>query len=173
LFKRFLAQPEPYNSSECGGYQQHSKRHKGEIMRKHCVRILSAFFGLAAAALTVKGQAADQIVVKIPYEFVVAGKTLPAGTYRVNRVSDHDERALAINSYENHATVLVLSSEVIDRSGAEHPSVSFQQVGDQHLLSKIETADHIFTIPVSSPAVLESAMKKQGGPSGSVSSGSK
>jgi hypothetical protein len=130
------------------------KRHKGEMMRKHCVRILSVFFGLAAAALTVQGQAADQLVVKIPYEFVVAGKTLPAGTYRVNRVSDYDERALAISSFENRVAVVVIPSEVIDRSGAEQPSVSFQQVGEQHLLSKIATADHVFAIPVSNAAVL-------------------
>jgi len=142
-------------------------------MKKHCVRILSVFFGLAALALTAKGQAVDQLVVKIPYEFVVAGKTLPAGTYRINRVSDRDEKALAISSLENHAGVLVLSSEVADKTRSEQPSLSFQLVGDQHLLSKIQTADHVFTIPVSSPAVLESAMKKQNSPSGSVSAGSK
>ena len=83
-------------------------------MKKHCVRILSTFFGLAALAITAKGQAADQIVVNIPYEFVVAGKTLPAGTYRVNRVRVNDEKALVISSFESHAAVLVLSSEITD-----------------------------------------------------------
>jgi hypothetical protein len=115
-------------------------------MKKYGVRILSAFFGLAALAFTVKGQAADEIVVKIPYEFVVAGKTLPAGTYKVIRISDNDQRALALSSFENHTAILVLSSEVTDKSSAQHPSVRFQQVGEQHLLSKIETADHVFTI---------------------------
>ena len=43
-------------------------------MKKHCVRILSVFFGLAALAIAAKGQTVDQIVVNIPYEFVVAGK---------------------------------------------------------------------------------------------------
>jgi hypothetical protein len=142
-------------------------------MRKHGVRILSAFFGLAALAVAAKGQTPDQIVVKIPYEFVVAGKTLPAGTYKVNRISDNNERALAITSFENHAALFVLSSEVVDRSGSMHPSVSFQQVGEQHLLSKIETAEHVFMIPLSSAAVLGAAMKDNNGPSVSGSSGSK
>jgi hypothetical protein len=133
------------------GHQQHSKRHKGEMMKKHCVRILSVFFGLAALAITAKGQAADQVVVNIPYEFVVAGKTLPAGTYRVNRVNDHNERALTLSSFENRVAVMVHPSEVVEKTGAEQPSFSFQQVGEQHLLSKIETGDHVFTIPVSSP----------------------
>lgn len=140
-------------------------------MKKHCVRILSVFFGLAALAVTVKGQAVDQIVVKIPYEFVVAGKTLPAGTYRINRVTDRNEKALAISSFENHAVVLV-SSEIVDQNRAEQPVVGFQQVGDQHFLSKIVTAEHVFTVPVSRSAVLEASMKSHGGPSESSSSGS-
>jgi len=117
-------------------------------MKKHCVRILSAFFVLAALAITAKGQVADQIVVNIPYEFVVDGTTLPAGTYRVTRVSFNNERALAISSFESHAAVVVLSSEVADKTRADQPGVSFHQVGEQHLLSKIETGEHVFTIPV-------------------------
>jgi len=117
-------------------------------MKKHYVRILSAFFGLAALAITAKGQEADQLVVNIPYEFVVAGKTLPAGTYKVNRISSNDERALAIRSVESRATVFVITGEIAGTTGPEHPSVSFQQVGEQHLLSKIQTAEHVFTIPV-------------------------
>jgi hypothetical protein len=136
------------SNPECGGYQQLFKRHKGEIMKKHCVRIMSAFFGLAALAITAKGQATDQLVVNIPYEFVVAGKTLPAGTYRVNRMGVNDEKALTMISFESHAAVFVLSSEIASTSGAEQPGVSFQQVGEQHLLSKIQTAEHVFTIPV-------------------------
>jgi hypothetical protein len=157
------------NDSECGDYQQHSKRHKGEMMKKHCVRILSTFFGLAALAITAKGQAVDQLVVNIPYEFVVAGKTLPAGTYRVSPVSDNNKRVLAISSFENHATVMVLSSEIVDRTSSKQPAISFQQVGEQHLLSKIETAEHVFTIPVSGSAVLQAAMKRHSSLSGSLS----
>jgi hypothetical protein len=141
-------------------------------MKKYCVRILSAFFGLAALAITAKGQPADQLAVNIPYEFVVAGKTLPAGPYRINRISVNNERALVISSFENRAAVVVQPIEVAGKTGAEQPSVSFQQFGEQHLLSKIQTAEHVFTIPVSSPAVLETAMRKHSGPSGSGNSGS-
>jgi hypothetical protein len=163
LFKRYLKQPKKGNGSECGGYRPHFKRHKGEIMKKHCVRILSAFFGLVALALTAKGEPVDQIVVNIPYEFVVAGKTLPAGTYRVNRISDNDKKGLVISSFENGAAVLVFSSEVADKTRPEQASVTFQQVGEQHLLSKIETAEHVFTIPLPRSTVLEAAMKSHSG----------
>lgn len=142
-------------------------------MKNHCVRILSAFFGLAALAITANGQIPDRIVVNIPYEFVAAGKTLPAGTYTVNRLSDRDEWHLVISSPENHVAVVVLSSEVADRTVTGQPSVSFQQVGDEHLLSKIATGEHVFTIPVSPSAILEAGMKGQSAPSEPMGLGKK
>jgi hypothetical protein len=118
-----------------------------KLMMRHYIRLLGSFLGLAALASAARGQAPDQLIVTIPYEFVVAGKTLPAGTYRVNRISDWDQKELMISSFENHVAVLVVSSE-IEVSSDEEPGVSFQQAGNQHFLNKIETAAHIFTIPV-------------------------
>ena len=119
-------------------------------MKKHCIRILSAFFGLAALAITAKGQEADKLVVNIPYEFVVDGTTLPAGTYKVNPISSQNKKVLLISNSEAHAAVFVLTNEIAGTTSSEQPSVSFQQVGEQHLLSKIQTAEHVFTIPVRS-----------------------
>jgi hypothetical protein len=132
-------------------------------MKHFCVRILSAVFGLAALAITAKGQAVDHLVVNIPYEFVVAGKTLPAGTYRVSRINDKDERQLIISSFENREAVMVISNEV-SPIHTETPSLSFEQAGGEYFLSKITTAEHVFTIPVSKRAVLE-ATKTHGDPS--------
>lgn len=140
-------------------------------MKNHCVRILIAFFGLAALGVAAHGQTSDQLTVKIPYEFVVAGKTLPAGTYRVNRVDDRDNRVLALSSFENRVTAFVLANEITDRTGFQQPALRFERVGDQHLLSKIETVEHVFTLPVSRPAGVELAMKGSGGQSESRNSG--
>jgi hypothetical protein len=142
------------------------------MMKKHYARILCAFFAFAALAITAKGQTADQIVVKVPYEFVVGGKTLPAGSYRIDRINLNNDRALVISNSENGAAAFVLPIEIADNTRNEQPKVSFQLVGDQHLLSTIETAEHVFSIPVSSPAVLEAAMKRHIGSSGSENSGS-
>jgi hypothetical protein len=133
-------------------------------MKHFCIRILSAVFGLAALAITAKGQAVDQLVVNIPYEFVVAGKTLPAGTYRVSRINDKDERQLIISSFENREAVMVISNEV-SPIHTETPSLSFEQAGGEYFLSKIATAEHVFTIPVSKRAVLEAIAKTHGDPS--------
>jgi hypothetical protein len=138
-------------------------------MKTGYVRFLSAFFGLAALAAAARAQAVDKIIVNIPYEFVAAGATLPAGTYTIQRASDRDFIQLSINSYENHAGVLLLSSSVSE-TREDKPAVRFEQVGDQHFLSRIETADHVFTIAVPKNAAPVVA-KNQTSPSTSGSSG--
>jgi len=70
-------------------------------MKLSYVRCVSAFVALAALAVAGRAQEIDQISVNIPHDFVVAGKkTLPAGTYRVNRANDRDVNELVITSVE-------------------------------------------------------------------------
>jgi hypothetical protein len=135
-------------------------------MRKQFLRILIALIGVAGLGMAARGQVSDQIQVNIPCEFVVAGKTLPAGTYRVNRLGDTYEETLVLSSLDSRARVMVLSTTV-ESTQADKPEVSFEQVGGQHFLSKIETADHVFTIPVSRSEILEAAARSHGGASSS------
>jgi len=134
------------------------------MMRKQCLRILIALIVVAGLGVAARAQAPDQILVNIPYEFVVAGKTLPAGTYRVNPASNTDRETLLLSNFESRATVMVLSSS-IESTQASKPEVSFEQVGGQHFLSKIETADHVFTIPVPRSEILEAAGRSHSGTS--------
>jgi len=141
-------------------------------MKTIYVRFLATFFAVAAFVVAARAQEIDQIIVNIPYEFVAAGKTLPAGTYRVHRAyDDRGFKVLVMNSFENRAGVLLLSSD-IDTTREIKPSVTFEHIGDQYFLSKIETADHIFSYPVSKKAATQLvAVKKQTIPA-STSSGS-
>jgi hypothetical protein len=140
-------------------------------MYKQSRRILSVLFGLATFAFTAKGQAVDQLVVKIPYPFVVAGKTLPAGSYVVSRANSQDVGALVISSFENHASVVVLSREIAERADTDQIGLSFKQIGGQYFLSKVETTQHAFTIPVSNPGGQEIAMERNSGMHRSEQSG--
>jgi hypothetical protein len=129
------------------------------MMKKLCLRIAVALVSFAGLGITVKAQVVDQIVVTIPFQFVVAGKTLPAGTYRVNRVSDDRWAGLIFSSFENHASTLVRPIEVESTREVESTSdgkahVNFETAGNEHFLSKIQTADNVFTIPVSRAAIL-------------------
>ena len=136
-------------------------------MKKLCLRIAVALVSFAGLGITAKAQVVDQIVVTVPFEFVVAGKTLPAGTYRVNRVSDDRWAGLIFSSFENRASAIVLPIKV-ESTHDNKAHVSFETAGDEHFLSKIETADNVFTIPVSRAAILLASEKSHtGGSSGS------
>jgi hypothetical protein len=122
-------------------------------MMKNLLRIAVALVGFAGLGIAAKAQVADQIVVTIPFEFVIAGKTLPAGTYRVNRVSNDKWDGLVFSSFENRAGVIVHPIGV-ESAPDDKTQVSFEKAGDEHFLSKIQTGDNVFTIPVSRNAIL-------------------
>jgi hypothetical protein len=126
------------------------------MMRKLCLRIAVALVSFAGLGITAKAQAVDQVVVTIPFQFVVDGKTLPAGTYRVNRVSDDRWAGLILSSFENRASAIVHPIEVesMESTPDGKAHVGFETAGGEHFLSKIETADHVFTIPVSGAEIL-------------------
>jgi hypothetical protein len=141
------------------------------MMKKLSLRIAVALVGFAGLGITAKArQVPDQIVVTIPFEFVVAGKTLPAGTYRVNRVGDDRWDGLIFRSFENRAGVIVHPIEV-ESAPADKTKVSFEKAGDEHFLSKIQTADHVFTIPVSRAAILLASGKSQTGTASGTAAG--
>jgi hypothetical protein len=146
-----------------------SNAFKGEMMRKLCLRIAVVLVSFAGLGITAKAQVADQVVVTIPFQFVAAGKTLPAGTYRVNRVSDDRWAGLILSSFENRASAIVHPIKV-ESTRDDKAQVSFETAGAEHFLSKIETADDVFTIPVSRAAILLASEKSHTESSSSGSS---
>jgi hypothetical protein len=133
-------------------------------MRMQCLRILIALIGVASFGTAVKAQVLDQIEVDIPYEFVAAGKTHPAGTYRMKRVDVNDTRLLILSSLETRSRAIIHAIRVENSHGDKY-KVSFLHVGDKHFLSKIETGKHLFTFSVSRSEILEAAAKTQSGSS--------
>ena len=79
-------------------------------MKTIYVRFLSAFFALAAVAVSARSQAVDKLIVNIPHDFVAAGKTLPAGTYKVNRINDFNNTELSITSFPRSSRTSIARS---------------------------------------------------------------
>lgn len=138
-------------------------------MKSIYARFLGAFLGLAAFAAAAHGQAADQVVVDIPYDFVASGKTLPAGTYKITRVNHLSPNQLVLTNAKTGSGVLLLA-DLLEQARDEQPRLAFEVVGGQHVLSSIETADHIFRFPLSASAAAVVA-KRQNAPSSSGTSG--
>jgi hypothetical protein len=99
-------------------------------MKKQYVSILvtlTCFLGLGVGA---EGQSQCEVVMTVPYEFVAGGKTLPAGTYTVTRVSEDRFGGLIISNYETRSSVFVIPNE-FESYPADNIKVSFKQIGEQ------------------------------------------
>jgi hypothetical protein len=107
-------------------------------MQLNSFRLSVLFFAAALLAVAASAGDLDRLVVNIPYDFVVSGKTLPAGTYTVQRLSNHDEHPLSISSVE-HRTAAIIVSEEVESAIQAHPAVTFLNAGDQHFLTRIQT----------------------------------
>jgi hypothetical protein len=142
------------------------------MMKKQYLRILLAVVGFAGLGVTAKAQDLDQVIVTIPFEFVAAGKTLPAGTYRTNRISNDKHEGLILSSVENHVSVILHPAKV-EGTHNDNAKASFQETGDQRFLSTIETGDNIFTIPESSVAIQEASARSHTDTTPALSSVSK
>jgi len=117
-------------------------------MKKLYLRIAMALLGLAGLGVTANAQVVDQVVVTVPFDFVVGNTTLPAGTYHVHRVADDPWEGLVLSSYENHVATAVIPTEVKNVS-TKKPLLSFETAGNEHFLNRIQTANNVFDIRVS------------------------
>ena len=130
-------------------------------MKKQYASILLTLTCVLGLGVGAEGQSQREVIVTVPYEFVAGGKTLPAGTYTVTRVSEDRFSGLIISSYENRSSVVVMPNE-FKSYPADNIKVSFQQIGDVHFLSRIETANGAYNIPVPHSATVAAGVKQHG-----------
>jgi hypothetical protein len=140
-------------------------------MKNRYASILLTLIFLLGVGVAAKAELRREIVVTLPFAFVVSGKTFPAGTYTLSRFSDEKSEGLLLRSNEYGTSVFVHPVEV-ESTRVFNPSVSFERVGEQRFLSRIETAHDVYTIPVSRSVIMEAAARSQDNGSASGSSGS-
>jgi hypothetical protein len=138
------------------GSPTRSPTFKGEIMKKRHASILLTLVCVLGLGVAAKAEYRGEVVLTIPFDFVAGGKTLPAGTYRVSRISGDKSAGLVFSSYENRSNVIVHPVE-IESARSDKPSVSFEEVGEQHFLTRIQTAYDVYNIPVSRSEIREAA----------------
>jgi hypothetical protein len=133
-------------------------------MKKQYVAVLFTLICAFGLELGARAQEEDTVVAKVPYDFVVGGQVLPAGTYRVSRVHvPSGSRELEISSYETGASVFVIPT-VFDGVESESAHLNFAHVGDKYFLNAIETPIGTYAIPVPRSAI-KLALKEQQGAS--------
>lgn len=99
---------------------------------------LLAFAGIAVSAHSQQAK----VAATVPFEFVVGNTTLPAGTYTVSTTSSDFSPLLVAN--RDHGTFLIPTD--FDGTRVGETSLSFNQIGGEHVLSQIKTLDGTYTI---------------------------
>jgi len=117
---------------------------------------LACLLGLGISA---RAQEVDKVAVKVPFDFVAGGQTLPAGTYNVTRASDQAFPALVIRSFDNSAFLLPM---FFDGVSADHAELSFRHVGDKYFLSEVKTPAGVYAIRAPRAMTQVAQMKDHG-----------
>ena len=115
-------------------------------MRKQILKTLVAInFLLAIAIVPAKGQTlAYQLKANIPFDFIVADQTLPAGEYSITRTRQYSgDDLLTISSADGHTLAVLFTSSVQSLTPKRHGVMIFHRYGNEHFLSEVWPAGAI------------------------------
>src|SRR5580704_11289977 len=90
------------------------------------VLTLTCLLGIGISA---HAQDTEGVSVKVPFEFVAGGATLPAGTYTVGRISLDAFSGVAIRNYGHGAFALPAA---VDGTPAKELKLNFEHVGGKY-----------------------------------------
>ena len=104
-------------------------------MKKNLIAALTLGLLLAAPAL------AQTVSMKVngPFDFIVNGKTLPAGEYRVDAIST-STGTIAIRNSEKAAKILALTNGRESLEASETSKLVFHRYGSQYFLAQVWSA---------------------------------
>jgi hypothetical protein len=76
----------------------------------------------------------------IPFDFIVRGRTLPAGKYEISRISDEPVGLLIRNLGDNRDKAVFETEPIYIRTTTRKDELVFHRYGDSYFLSEIVTA---------------------------------
>jgi hypothetical protein len=94
--------------------------------------------GLIAIVPAYAQMPGTEIHARIPFDFIVRGKTLPAGAYRVRRVNDSPE-GLVIQNEGTHQTAIVETDPLESGRIPSKAKLVFHRYGDDYFLAQVWT----------------------------------
>jgi hypothetical protein len=111
-----------------------------QILKTLTMLTLVVGLALAAAVVSANGQSSQLVTADIPFDFVVADKTLPSGKYSV-RTSTFGSKSLMISSLDGKSSVIRLSNSNTDTSAKRKARMVFHRYGQQYFLAQVWTGD--------------------------------
>jgi hypothetical protein len=105
--------------------------------------IALVLLSLVGPAVVAQAQEEGIVIVTVPFEFFAGSKMLPAGKYAVSSLSSATDSLLIVRSTSNSALLLPVA---FDGVPVRDVKLSFEQVGDAHLLSEVRTQMGTYSI---------------------------
>lgn len=114
-------------------------------MRKQLLKALATIsFLIAVAIVPVSTQAqtlAHRVRANIPFDFIVADKTLPAGEYYISRTQQYSgDDVVTIATVNGRALVVQMTSGTQVLTPKKRGVLIFNRYGNQHFLSQVWVA---------------------------------
>lgn len=101
--------------------------------------VLNAYPAYAQSSQTIKAD--------IPFPFTTNGKTLPAGTYRIEPLGDN--RALWKLTGTGHRARAFLLALILTGSSSRDARLTFHQYGERYYLARFNTSSYQVELPAS------------------------
>ena len=113
---------------------------QGKVIKRLTMLSLVSMFTLCAAVASANAQLSNPIRAKIPFDFNVGDKKLPAGDYSFSRLSGaSDNRVISITSADASAHVFQSTFEASVLTAKNKSILVFHKYGDQYFLQQIWT----------------------------------
>jgi hypothetical protein len=120
-------------------HRRKSKRKKENSMRKQLISVAAALVLSIVAAAQCGAQSVGVIQVNIPFDFQAGNRTLPAGEYRIERLSAEMEGIQLIRQSDGKAATLVTTLPSESKDGTAPARLVFYRYGSEYFLSEIWT----------------------------------
>ena len=113
-------------------------------MKQQVLKAATMFVGIIAlafaSALAANAQNPRNLVVNIPFDFAIKGKTLPAGDYILSRASSADMTSLVMRRKDGKANAIVLTRTVQTPERQSESRLVFSRYGEHYFLSQVWTS---------------------------------
>jgi hypothetical protein len=115
------------------------------IELKHAKRwtsyILTALIiGFGFSVTQVSAQNARVFQVEVPFDFIVMGRTYPAATYKIGRLSQADPDTLVLNSSAGKTLLIVRTQRLNSEAPSEFSQLTFSRYGETNYLEGIRAS---------------------------------
>src|SRR5580704_17505553 len=97
---------------------------------------------LLGVGISAHAQDTEGVSVKVPFEFVAGGATLPPGTYTIGRISVDAASGIAIRTFGHGSFALPV---VVDGTPDKQMALDFDLVGDKYFVTDADTPAGVYT----------------------------